>query len=224
VTDISNDMRYGIRVATAQEEALMKGIRHLAAVHQPGAGVLMIVDRAQTAAVRKRVDAHGGRLVEWQVWQADPTPSLKPSIAQMVYGHRMLWVKQYLPRAAFCHLYYDPQDPDATVTRLKDRFGDTLLVEMKFIRSPWMLRALGLSGASLPAALCVVNDASAPGSVEEVLRFCDDNNIRYQNSHTNVIEDNGLFPDVAPIVAMKSQFDPYNLLNRGRLRAAKVRA
>jgi hypothetical protein len=222
VTEVSHDMRYGVRVATAQEEALMPGLRHLAPVRQPGAGVLMIVDRAQIADVRSRVGAHGGRLVEWQAWHAGPGPADKPSIAQMVWGHRMLWVKQYLPQAAFCHLYFDPQDPDATVKQLKDRFGDDLLVETKFIRSPWMLRALGLRGTSLPAALCVVRDATEPGRVEEVLRFCGDNGIRYQNSHTNVIEDNGLFTDVAPIVAMKSQCDPYDLLNRGRLRSATV--
>ena len=45
--------------------------------------------------------------------------------------------------------------------------------------------------------------------------------LRYQNSHTNVIEDNGLFRDVAPIVALKAEADPYDLLNRGRLRSAR---
>jgi FAD/FMN-containing dehydrogenase len=220
--EISNDVRYQVRIAAAQEEDLMKGIRQLAAVRQPGAGVLMIFDRAQTAAVGKLVAAHGGRLVEWQRWQ--PDPGRKPSMAQMVYGHRMLWVKQYLPRAAFCHLYYDPNDPDATMKLLKDRFGSQLLVETKYVRSPWMLRVLGLNGPSLPAALCVVrDDASEEGNLEEVLQFCDDNNIRYQNSHTNVIEDSGLFPDIAPIIRMKSEFDPYNLLSRGRLRSATMR-
>jgi FAD/FMN-containing dehydrogenase len=221
-TEISHDLRYCIRIAAAQEEHLMRGIRQLAPVHEPGAGVLMMFDHAQTAEVRKLVTAHGGRLVEWRIWQ--PDLRRKPSVAQMVYGHRMLWVKQYLPKAAFCHIYYDPNDPEATVKLLKNRFGDDILVEMKFIRSKWMLRALGLSGSLLPAALCVVCDGSPEhGRLDEVLEFCDDNGIRYQNSHTNVIEDNGLFPDVTPIVAMKSQFDPYNLLNRGRLRSATVR-
>src|SRR5262249_23523220 len=105
-----------------------------------------------------------------------------------------------------------------------DRFGDQLLVETKYVRSPWMLHALGMSGASLPAPMCVVRDASAEeGHLDEVLDFCDKNNIRYQNSHTNLIEDSGLFPDVEPLVRMKSQFDPYTLLNRGRLRSATVR-
>jgi hypothetical protein len=129
-----------------------------------------------------------------------------------------------MPKAAFCHLYYDPNDPGATVKLLKDRFDDQLLLETKYVRSPWMLRALGLSGPSLPAALCVVRDGDPEhGKLDEVLDFCDENNIRYQNSHTNVIEDSGLFPDVAPIVAMKSEFDPYNLLGRGRLRSATAR-
>ena len=221
VSEISNDMRYRLRIAAAQEEELMGGIRQLRSVRQPGAGVLMIFDRTQTADVRKLVTAHGGRLVEWQVWNIDS--GRKPSIAQMVYGHRMLWVKQYMPKAAFCHLYYDPRDPDATVKLLKDRFGDELLVEMKFVRSKWMLRALRLSGDSLPAALCVVRNGCEHEKVEEVLSFCDDNNIKYQNSHTNVIEDNGLFSDIGPIVKMKSELDPHNLLNRGRLRSAATR-
>jgi hypothetical protein len=220
--EISNDMRYQVRIAAAQEEDLMKGIRQLASVRQPGAGVLMIFDRAQTAEVEKLAAAHGGRLVEWQLWK--PAPGRKPSMAQMVYGHRMLWVKQFLPKAAFCHLYYDPADPDATVKLLKERFGDQLLVETKYVRSPWMLRALGMSGASLPAALCVVRDGTAEyRHLDEVLDFCDGAGIRYQNSHTNVIEDSGLFPDVAPIIRMKAECDPYDLLNRGRLRSATVR-
>jgi hypothetical protein len=221
VNEISNDMHYRIRVATAQEEGLMAGVRQLASVRQPGAGVLMIFDRAQTAEIQRLVTAHGGRLIEWQVWKVDPGG--KPSIAQMVYGHRMLWVKRYLPQAAFCHIYYDPKDPDATVELLKDRFGDELLVEMKFIRSKWMLRALGLGGDSLPAALCVVRNGAEPGKVAEVLDFCDANDIKYQNSHTNVIEDNGLFSDISPIVTMKSALDPHNLLSRGRLRSAVTR-
>jgi FAD binding domain len=221
VNEISNHLRYSVRVATAQEAALMEGVRQLASVRRPGAGVLMIFDREQTTEIRKLVATYGGELVEWQEWKVDPGG--KPSIAQMVYGHRMLWVKRYLPQAAFCHIYYDPAEPEATVKLLKERFGDDLLVEMKFIRSKWMLHALGMSGESLPAALCVVRNGSEPGKVDEVLRFCDANNIKYQNSHTNVIEDNGLFSDIAPIVKMKSELDPHDLLSRGRLRSAMRR-
>jgi FAD binding domain len=222
VQEISGDLRYRVRVATAQEEGLMPGLGQLSSIMRPGAGVLMLLDRSQREQIAKVAEAHGGDLVEWQVWRA--TPGGKPSIAQMVYGHRMLWVKRYLPEAAFVHLYFDAERPDETVRQLKERFGDELLVEMKFIRSPWMLRALGYErGNSLPAALCVVRQGSTPGKVDEILSFCNEAGIRYQNSHTNVIEENGLFSNVEPIVQLKSELDPYNLLSRGRLRSAVTR-
>jgi hypothetical protein len=171
---------------------------------------------------RQAAKHHGGSLVEWQDWDIDGGG--KPSIAAMVYGHRMLWVKRLLPEAAFLHVYFDPDDPDAGVRALKKRYGDELLVEMKYVRSPWMLKALGYRpDATLPAAVVSLRDGATPGKVEEVLGFCDEIGLQYQNSHTNVIEDNGLFPDVAPIVALKSEADPYDLLNRGRLRSASRR-
>jgi len=84
-----------------------------------------------------------------------------------------------------------------------------------------MSRTLGSPGdATLPAAVVAVRNGTVPGKVEEVLRTCDELGLRYQNSHTNVIEDNGLFPDIAPIVKLKASADPHNLLNRGRLRSA----
>ena len=222
VQEISNDMRYRLRVATAQDEGLMPGLRQLSSIMQPGAGVLLIIDRDQFSDASKLAESHGGSLVEWQVWK--PTSTGKPSVAQMVYGHRMLWVKRYLPEAAFCHIYYDADRPDETVRLLKERFGDELLFEMKFIRSPWMLRALGIkNGDSLPAALCVVRNGSEHGKVDEIHAFCDGAGIKYQNAHTNVIEENGLFSNVEPIVRLKSELDPYNLLSRGRLRSAVTR-
>jgi hypothetical protein len=219
VTEVSRDRQYLHRACAAQEAELMPGLSSLAPILQPGAGVLLLIDHTQTAAFRKAAQRHGGGLVEWQDWDIDGGG--KPSIAAMVYGHRMLWVKRLLPAAAFLHVYFDPEDPDAGVRALKGRYGDELLVEMKYVRSPWMLRALGYRpDATLPAAVVSLRDGTTPGRVEEVLRFCDDIGLQYQNSHTNVIEDNGLFPDVAPIVRLKSEADPYDLLNRGRLRSA----
>lgn len=220
--ELAVDRRFRHRAVTAQEEALMPSFRPLQAIRQPGAGVLMLVDASQIGEVRRLAASHQGTVTEWQTWS--PERNAKQSIAQMVFGHRMLWVKRYLPNAAFCHLYFDPDDPNATVRLLKDRFGDELLCEMKFFRSPWMLKALGFKpDGLLPAALCVVPDGAVPGKVDEILEFCDRSGIKYQNSHTNVIEDNGLFPDVTPIVRLKAELDPHNLLSRGRLRSAEAR-
>jgi hypothetical protein len=218
-TAVSRDPALRHRACAAQEAELMPGLTALAPILQPGAGVLLVIDRVQIDAYHGLARAHGGTLVEWQDWALDG--GAKPAIAAMVYGHRMLWVKRLFPEAAFVHAYFDPDDPDAGVAALKRRYGDAVLVEMKFVRSPWMLRALGYrADATLPAAVIALRDGSALGAVDEVLRFCDEIGLRYQNSHTNVIEDNGLFPDVGPIVRLKSEADPYDLLNRGRLRSA----
>lgn len=222
VTEISRDRRYRHRACAAQEAELMPGLVALAPILQPGAGVLLVIDREQTADFAAVARRHGGVLVEWQPWAVDG--GAKPSIAAMVYGHRMLWVKKLFPEAAFLHIYFDPDDPAAGVRALKQRYGDEVLVEMKFVRSPWMLAALGYaSGGTLPAAVVSLRDGSAPGRVDEILHFCDEIGLRYQNSHTNVIEDNGLFRDVAAIVRLKAEADPYDLLNRGRLRSATRR-
>jgi hypothetical protein len=219
VAEVSWDKQYRHRACAAQEAELMPGLSSLSPILQPGAGVLLLIDREQLSDYRKVAQRHGGSLVEWQTWDIDGGG--KPSIAAMVYGHRMLWVKRLLPEAAFLHIYFDPDDPDAGVHALKKRYGDEVLVEMKYVRSPWMLKALGYRpDATLPAAVVSLRDGATPGKVEEVLGFCDEVGLQYQNSHTNVIEDNGLFPDVAPIVALKSEADPYDLLNRGRLRSA----
>ncbi len=222
VTEISRDRAYRHRAAAAQEAELMPGLGALGAILQPGAGVLLIIDGTQETMFSAAAKRNGGTLAIWQGWDVEATS--KPSIAAMVYGHRMLWVKRLFPEAAFIHVYFDPDDPDAGVNALKARYGTEVLVEMKFVRSPWMLGALGYRrDATLPAAVVSLRNGSAPGVVDAVLRTCEEIGLKYQNSHTNVIEDNGLFPDVEPLVRLKAEADPYDLLNRGRLRSARRR-
>jgi hypothetical protein len=221
VTEVSRDRAYRHRAAAAQEAELMPGLTALAPILQPGAGVLLIVDATQESMFAAAARRHGGTFVSWQGWDVDAVD--KPSIAAMVYGHRMLWVKRLFPEAAFIHAYFDPADPDAGVRALKDRYGAELLVEMKYVRSPYMLTALGYrADTTLPAAVVSLRDG-APDKVAEILRTLDELGLKYQNSHTNVIEENGLFPDVAPLVRLKEEADPYDLLNRGRLRSARRR-
>lgn len=217
--ELSGDTRYHHRVVAAQEEALMPTFKPLAEVLRPGPGVLMLVDRDQLEDVSAVARSHGGHFVEWQPWQLSQPQ--KAAIAMMVYGHRMLWVKRLFPDAAFFHVYFDPDDPMAGVRLLKERYGDDLLIELKFIRSGWMRQVLGHpEEGTLPAAVISLRDGSKPGRVEELLRVFDQAGLRFQNSHTNVIEDNGMAGDIAPIVAAKASSDPHALLNPGRLRGA----
>lgn len=221
VREVSLDTTFRHRVVTAQEEALMPSFRALSSVMQDGAGVLMIIDSEQQDDVKGIAARHGGVMVPWQLW--DLGALKRPSIASMVYGHRMLWVKRSFPDAAFLHAYFDPEDADRDASILKEHFGDDVLVEMKYIRSGWMRSVLGYEpDGTLPASVVTIRNADTPGTVTDLMRFCDSVGIRYQNPHTSVLEDNGMFPDLEPIVRMKSEVDPYNLLNRGKLRASAV--
>jgi hypothetical protein len=221
-TEISSAPDFAHRVVAAQEEALTPGLNFLADVLGEDAAVLTILDRSQLSTAQALARTHGGQLIEWQPWSM--TPGQKASIDSMVYGHRMLWVKRLFPNAGFLHVYPDPRQPDEALSLLKARFGDEVLLEAKFIRSPWMLKALGAAdAATLPAAVVGLRDATQPGAIQALADFCDEAGILYQNPHVSAVEDNGLFEDVAPIVALKTLTDPYNLLHRGRLRSATTR-
>jgi FAD/FMN-containing dehydrogenase len=220
VTDLSLDNKYRHRSAAAQDERLTAGQKSISTLGERGSCALLIIDHDQYDDIARLAERHGGHLVFWQRWGL--APSARQSIASMVYGHRMLWVKQFLPTAAFAHIYFDIQDPLSGQRLLKDRFGDNVLMETKFIRSKWMAKALGF-GESTPAvaaSVVTIVDGNSQ-SVHALLSACDELGLKYQSSHSNVVEDNGLFSDVTSIVEHKSKVDPYNLVNRGRLRSAR---
>lgn len=216
-TAISRDSHFAHRVVAAQEEAARNGLRALAPAIGAGASVLAILDGDQFDEAAALAERHGGQLTAWQPWSLDGGD--KPSIATLVYGHRMYWVKRLFPDAGFLHVYPDAFDPDRDLAAIKQHFGDTVLIENKYIRSPWMARALGFDGAeTLPAAVVAIR--ATPG-VSALLDFCNASGIAYQNPHAHRIEDNGLFGDVGAIVELKALTDPFNLIHRGRLAGAR---
>lgn len=219
-TAISRDAGFAHRVVAAQEEAARAGLRVLAPAIGDAASVLAILDRDQFDDASRLAERHGGRLTAWQPWSLDGGD--KPSIAGLVYGHRMYWVKRLFPDAGFLHVYPDPHDPDRDLSAFKQRFGDAVLIENKYIRSAWMARALGFRDIeTVPAAVIAIR--ATPG-LPALIAHCDAAGIPYQNPHAHRIEDNGLFGDVAPIVALKAEADPFNLIHRGRLASARQSA
>ena len=222
VTELAFDDYYRHRVVSAQEESLMPAFKALKSVMQPGSGVFMIVDRGQIEKIRKLITSLGGTFTEWQTWKLEGCSRVP--IATMVYGHRLLWVKRFLPDAGFLHVYLNPDDADADIARFKTHFGDEVLLEMKYIRSPWMMNVLfgnEKTATAIPAAVITISNGSKPDAVKNVMRFCDEEGILYQNPHTSVIEDNGLFKDMAPLLDFKRKVDPHNLLHPGRVRSVE---
>ena len=50
--------------------------------------------------------------------------------------------------------------------------------------------------------------------------FCDEIDVSYQNPHTFVLDESGLFPDFGRILEFKAETDPHGLLNPGKIGAS----
>ena len=208
-----------IRAAAAQEPSITPCFNALRGHVEPDeAIVISIVDDDQHDEFIDLALEHGGRIVPWRGRGADR----RPTLAYMVYGHRMLWVKKIAPLGAFLHCYLDPDDPLAQLTTLKRRFGDAIMVELKFLRSRWLRERFGHSGEGmLPAPLvCVVEGEK---NLAAVMSFCDESGIRYQNPHTFFLDQKGLLRDPGVIKRFKAEVDPKGLLNPGKFSDDEVR-
>lgn len=203
-----------LRAGAAQEPPIPTSFGPVARLYPASASaVLMIVDTACEAACAKLAAARGGTFRPWQVMgEGNRVP-----IAYMSYGHRMLWVKRILPTAGFLNCYMTPGAYWPQFQALKTEFGDSVVLEHKYINSAWLRRLRGIAGdAPVPAPLVSVVPGSRP-QIEKVMRFCDGIGVGYQNPHTFSVAESGLFPDMAPILAFARKVDPHGLLNPGKL-------
>ena len=208
-----------IRAAAAQEPSITPCFSALRGHVEPDeAIVISIVDDDQHDEYVDLAAEHGGRIVPWRGRGADQ----RPTLAYMVYGHRMLWVKKIAPLGAFLHCYLDPDDPLAQLATLKGRFGDDVMLELKFLRSRWLRERFGHTGDGvLPAPLvCVVEGEK---NLAAVMSFCDEIGIRYQNPHTFFLDQKGLLRDPDVMKRFKAHVDPKGLLNPGKFSDDEVR-
>ena len=201
-----------IRAAAAQEPAITPCFGALKGHVEPDeALVLSIVDDDQYEEFTELGREHGGRMIPWRGRGADQ----RPTLAYMVYGHRMLWVKKIAPRGAFLHCYLDPDAPLEQLSELKQRFGDEVMLELKFLRTRWLRERFGHEGDGvLPAPLvCVVEGEQ---NLASVMSFCDEIGVRYQNPHTFYLDQKGLLRDPDVMKRFKASVDPKGLLNPGK--------
>ena len=212
VVDLS-EQTDGIRVAAAQEPMLTPAFTALA--DDAGASealVMTIVAAEEVDTVSALVAARGGRVIPWHGLGADR----RPTLAYMVYGHRMLWVKKLFASAAFLHCYLSETRPVDQLLAIKARFGNHSLVELKYIRSRWLRERWGQSGDGVIFAP-LVGMVNGRDDLEDLLAFCDDIGVAYQNPHTFFLDEQGLFADPRLLHRFKQEVDPKGLLNPGKL-------
>ena len=207
------DRERAVRVAAAQEPMLTPAFTPLAGdASSREALAMVIVAAADVEAVRALAATRGGRIIPWQGLGA----ARRPTLAYMVYGHRMLWVKKRFGAAAFLHCYLGEHRPVEQLLEIKERFGDRCLVELKYIRSRWLRERWGQSGDGVIFAP-LVGMVRGRDDLVELLAVCDDIGVSYQNPHTFFLDEQGLFADPGRLHRFKREVDPKGLLNPGKL-------
>jgi FAD/FMN-containing dehydrogenase len=213
---VAQDLKIRHRVAAAQQApipATFSPLKHL--YDDKASVVLMILDSEQAGPCRSLVSDYRG---EFHIWKRSDEPRRIP-LAYMVYGHRMLWIKKVAPQAAFLHCYLTPTKALDQIHSLKERFGSDLWIEMKYMRSRWLRLLHGLTGEGVLAAPVLTLVPGTKEFLEKVMEFCRSIDVTYQNPHTFVLEETGLFRDFDKIIEFKKQTDPKGLLNPGKIGA-----
>ena len=215
VVDLS-EQADGIRVAAAQEPMLTPAFTALANdATTDEALVMAIVAASEVDATCALAAMRGGRIIPWHGLGA----SRRPTLAYMVYGHRMLWVKKLFASAAFLHCYLSESRSVDQLLAIKARFGERCLVELKYIRSRWLRERWGQSGDGVIFAP-LVGMVNGRDDLDDLLAFCDDIGVAYQNPHTFFLDEQGLFADPGLLHRFKREVDPKGLLNPGKLSEA----
>ena len=203
------------RSVAAHEAPLAASFTPIAHLYRDGQAVVpAIFDADRVSVVRNLAESFGGTFHTWKVTgEGGRFP-----LGYLSYGHRMLWIKKVAPASSFLNCYGHPDTVFEQFAALKSEFGDDVLLELKYNRSPWLRRLRGLPDGDglLPAPLLTL----VPGDrafVERVMAFCDTIGVTYQNPHTFAIEESGVFPDVERIVRFAREVDPKGLLNPGKL-------
>lgn len=202
------------RVASAQEPAISQSFTPLKRmVGSSDSVVLMILAEDDIEKVRELATQFQGRYEPW----AGAGATGRPTIAYMVYGHRMLWIKKIAPNSAFLHCYFDPGRVLDQLNTIKARFGDEVLVELKYIRSRWLRALNGFEGDGVVPAPVLTLVEGSPELLARAMAACDELGANYQNPHTFALEETGLFPHPEELLAFKADVDPKGLLNPGKL-------
>lgn len=202
------------RIASAVEPAMAQTLTPLTALYRADqSAVLLILDAAREDACRALVARASGTYHFWR----QPDDARRCPLAYLVYGHRMLWIKKQAPPAAFLHGYGTPGRELEQLHAIKQRFGADVWLELKYMRSGWFRRLRGLPPDGVLPSLFITMVPGDRAFMEAVMAHCDALGVGYQNPHTFVLEEAGVFLDFGRVVAFKQQVDPHGLMNPGKI-------
>lgn len=174
--------------------------------------VLSLVSEAGEEALNELVAAHGGT-VSYRRTAAEVTKSHK-TLMEYTWNHTTLHALKVDKSLTYLQTTFTPGEYVKQITELSQRYAGEVFMHAEFLRN--------LEGQINCSALQIVRFTTE----ERLQQIIDEHRaygVRINNPHTFIVEDGkagGDLPD--EVLAMKARFDPFSLLNPGKLRGWPV--
>jgi FAD/FMN-containing dehydrogenase len=183
--------------------------------------VILIVAESSEIAVCDLIAAHGGAVTYRQ--DAAQVAATNRTLLEYCWNHTTLQALKVDKTLTYIQSRFDPQRQREQVLALHEKLSPEVMMHVEFIRLT--------SGAHTCSGLQVVR-YSDDARLEQIMQAFRDEGATINNPHVHILEDGGKLRDMDraalsaaqrmasdATVAMKSRFDPYGLLNPGKLRS-----
>jgi len=177
----------------------------------------LLLDRAQSDAARREAAAAGIACLQQRPLPDPPRP---PFLTDYTWNHTTLWAMKSDPAFTYLQAGFGP-DFRGQFAELARRFPGEILLHLEWTAgNAKMMR--GAAAGHRPDAIVVggipLVHFRSEDRLGEILRACDELGVFIANPHTFHLEDGGRHPNIADKRALKSEVDPFGLLNPGKMR------
>jgi FAD/FMN-containing dehydrogenase len=167
--------------------------------------VLLMVAEAGLGPLQDWVASFGGEVCFGRSTNEEPRG---PALVEYGWNHTTLHARAMDPQWTYLQTFF-PFDPDLDLIEEAYRhFGDEVLMHLECVRSQGIPRIAGLQLVRY----------STPERLQEIIDWHEQRGALIFNPHTYLIEDGGDRLPNSMQLDFKRRFDPYGLLNPGKMR------
>ncbi|WP_425388427.1 FAD-binding oxidoreductase [Domibacillus robiginosus] len=166
--------------------------------------ILIEIEESQQAVLQEEAHHFGGEAV-----YTVPAHAYRKGIgiSDFTWNHTTLWALKADKRWTYLQNFFSIDELYDQVKKIKDRFGDEVLLHFEWLRD---------KGRLVPAALPLVKFKSK-AQLYEVIRYFDDIGAKTNDPHTYLLGAGGWDMQMEAIAQKKKENDPFDLLNQEKI-------
>jgi FAD/FMN-containing dehydrogenase len=144
---------------------------------------------------------------------AEEVARTRRTLLEFTWNHTTLVAFKTDKNITYLQSAFTPGQHLEQIRRMEKLLGEEVLMHAEFLRN--------FDGYVTCTALQIVR-FSTEERLQEIMRIYRENGVRINDPHVNIVEDGKAGGDLAlPFIETKKRFDPYGLLNPGKVRAWK---